>query len=147
LLGQLVRLTGTTLELNGHPLAIGIPEVYPLTPYPTLVSRLVTIKNAVEEGTFTRAAVQQLSLLGVKGRIRILAPQSRTSFEAGRQDRPDRQRIVRRTLRISGKEIVGFPVEISGLSDPDSLRVLEQGLGGRRHFGCGLFAQTRGSRP
>ena len=45
----------------------------------------------------------------------------------------------RRTLRIKDKEVIGYEILIEGLMAEDSLDIQEQGIGGRRHMGCGLF--------
>jgi CRISPR-associated protein Cas6 len=45
----------------------------------------------------------------------------------------------RRTLRIKDKEVVGYEVKLEGLTVAESLNIQEQGLGGRRHMGCGVF--------
>jgi CRISPR-associated protein Cas6 len=47
--------------------------------------------------------------------------------------------FVRRTLNIKGVNVVGYAATVSGLSPTDSLRLQNEGMGGRRHFGCGLF--------
>jgi len=37
---------------------------------------------------------------------------------------------------------VGYAVRVSGLSDEDSLKLQERGLGGKRRMGCGVFVPT-----
>jgi len=36
-------------------------------------------------------------------------------------------------------EIVGYELIIQGLTAEESITVQEQGLGGKRHMGCGVF--------
>ena len=48
----------------------------------------------------------------------------------------------RKTLTIHDKKVVGYSMQINGLSDVDSIRLQEHGLGGRRKMGCGFFEPT-----
>ena len=52
----------------------------------------------------------------------------------------------RRIVTIAGARVVGFALDLSRLSEAASLTLQEQGLGGRRHMGCGLFLPTPTSR-
>jgi CRISPR-associated protein Cas6 len=45
----------------------------------------------------------------------------------------------RRTIRIHGKEVVGYELVIEGLTADESVAIQTTGLGGRRHMGCGVF--------
>ena len=40
---------------------------------------------------------------------------------------------------------MGYAVHIGGLNAAESLRLQEQGLGGRRKMGCGVFVPVRRS--
>jgi CRISPR-associated protein Cas6 len=42
-------------------------------------------------------------------------------------------------LRIQGRRIVGYALRVVGLTDEDSVRLQEEGLGGRRRMGCGVL--------
>ena len=50
---------------------------------------------------------------------------------------------MRRTLRVQDRVVVGYAVEVHGLSAPDSIRLQSLGIGGRRRFGCGIFIPAR----
>ena len=51
---------------------------------------------------------------------------------------------LRRVLHIKGERHVGFGMLIEGLTADESLRLQQNGLGGRRKMGCGLFLPVRG---
>jgi len=119
-------LTGGTLELAGRPVRLGIPTVRALTLPASLSARMVTFKHAMDEASFHAATLKFLAELGCKGQPHV-----------GR----------RRVINISGKKVVGFALEVSELPPADSLELQEQGLGGRRHMGCGLFLPTRLRSP
>ena len=49
----------------------------------------------------------------------------------------------RRIVHIKGKKIVGYPLIVQGLTADESIRLQEQGLGGRTRIGCGFFVPYR----
>lgn len=136
-IAQVLPLAGKNLQLGPGNLVIGIPEVYALQPKPALKCRLCIIKGFQNGESFLEAAQRQLDALHVKGAPRLVARKSQRSLE-GRQS-GNQPRYIRRTLRIRDKEIVGFPLIVEQLSAEESLILQEKGLGGRRHFGCGIF--------
>jgi CRISPR-associated protein Cas6 len=134
-IGGLLLLAGKYLDVGGHEIGLGIPEVRALTPAAELTARLVTIKGFTEPGTFMEAVARQLDVLGVSGRATI--PVVPGGDHKGLPQR--------RVVRIKDRFVVGFAVQVAGLSEKDSLTLQTQGLGGRRHMGCGIFVPSRGS--
>lgn len=125
-------LAGKQLNVAGHSIRVGVPEVRNLTPAVALRSRLVTIKVSSDRGkppappdaeSFHTAALRQLVSLGIS---------DVASLTLGK----------RRTLRIKDKEVVGYEVLASELTAEESLTLQERGLGGRRHMGCGVFVRA-----
>jgi CRISPR-associated protein Cas6 len=45
----------------------------------------------------------------------------------------------RRVVRVGDHTVVGFALAVHELSDEGSVILQEQGLGGRRRMGCGIF--------
>jgi len=117
-----LKLAGKVLEVDGHRLCLGVPEIRALRPVVTLYSRLVTIKGFMEPELFLEAARRQVVQLGAQAELAL---------------------GERRTLRVKDKQVVGFEVLATGLSAEDSLKLQEKGLGGRRHLGCGIFVPRR----
>ena len=113
-----LKLAGKRLAVDEHPLSVGVPEVRTLRPVARLRARLVTIKGFLKEEEFLAAAKRQLEQLGIKGQAYLGA---------------------RRTFRVRDKQVVGFEVAVTGLTVEDSVRLQENGLGGRRKMGCGVF--------
>ncbi len=118
-----LKLAGKRLEVDEHPLSVGVPEVRALLPVVSLRSRLVTIKGFLEQGLFVEAAKRQLQQLNIH-----------------------RQAYIgeRRTFCIKGKQVVGFEMFVTQLAAEESLTLQEHGLGGRRKMGCGVFVPWRG---
>ncbi|MGE0826499.1 MAG: type I-MYXAN CRISPR-associated protein Cas6/Cmx6 [Candidatus Binatia bacterium] len=118
-----LTLAGKKLEVDGHCLRIGVPEVRLLRPVASLRSRLVTIKGFMETETFLEAVNRQLQDLHVAGEAHL---------------------GERKTFRVKDKQVVGFSMGITNLTAEESLTVQEQGLGGRRRMGCGVFVPWGG---
>ena len=118
-----LKLAGRRLEVDEHPLSVGVPEVRTLLPIPRLRARLVTIKGFLKEEEFLEAAKRQLQSLGIAGEALL---------------------GQRRTFRVREKQVVGFEVAVAGLTAEESLLLQENGLGGRRRMGCGVFVPSKG---
>lgn len=114
----LLKLAGKRLDVRGHAIRLGPPQIYLLRPSPDLYSRCVTIKKFMEPEPFLDAVRRKLDELEVKGQP-----------EVG----------TRRAFRVGNHTIVGFGLTLRDLSDEASLLVQERGIGGRRHMGCGIF--------
>lgn len=123
------QLAGKKIKIGIHEIQIGIPTVSVLQPSSTLRSRIVTIKGYEEASSLSSAAQRQLNALGIVGEL---------SIPLNQDGEPSRK-----TIKIKSHTIVGFTIEVTGLSDEDSLKLQHYGLGGRRHFGCGLFVPRR----
>ncbi len=113
-----LKLAGKRLNIGGHDLRLGAPQIFLLQPAPALYARLVTIKKFTEPEPFLDAVCRKLDELGIKGEP-TLGP--------------------RRVVRVGNHTIVGFALAVHELSDEASLVLQERGMGGRRHVGCGFF--------
>ncbi len=119
------RLFGKSLIVGDHKIRLGVPEIYALRPAHELYARMVTIRNFQEPESFLLAAQRQLQQLNIEGKLSIT--------------RRDNGELRRKTLRIKQYTIVGFGVEVTGLSDENSLKLQSYGIGGRRKLGAGIF--------
>lgn len=119
------KLAGNQVSVGRHPIKIGIPQISFLEPAQRLKARIVTIKNSWEPDKFLASVTEQLNNLGISGLASVSL---------------DKQgNICRKTIKIKQYQIIGFTTEISGLSDQDSLKLQQWGIGGKRHMGCGFF--------
>jgi CRISPR-associated protein Cas6 len=128
-------LTGQVLDVGGHPIRLGMPRVQALVPAPAVVARTVTIKGFTEAGPFLAAARRQLDALGVPGELGI------PLINKGKHEGQPRRHVV----RIKGRKVVGFTLQVEGLSAEESIRLQEAGIGGRGRLGCGFFIPLRAS--
>lgn len=132
-------LAGKGLDIDGHRVRLGVPQVLPLILAPTLIARMVTIKKGdrdkagsracMEPGAFLEAARRQLDTLGIEGEAGI--PLARQEAHAGK--------AKRHVLRIKGRRLVGYGLQVTGLTAEASIQLQEAGLGGKRKMGCGFF--------
>jgi CRISPR-associated protein Cas6 len=148
-------LAGKELEIDGHKVRVGVPQVIGLTPAATLMARMVEIKisrggeghppPAVTPERFLEAARRKLTDglqvdagrggLGLSAGIEVSVPLQEAGPRAGQPKR--------RVLRIKGETHVGFAMVVAGLTAEESIRLQENGIGGRRLMGCGLFVATK----
>jgi CRISPR-associated protein Cas6 len=126
-------LAGKTLNVGGHHIRCGIPQVRTLHASSVLRARTVIIKSSgskapMEPNPFIDAVQKQLTELAVTANIELELLRTEPT-----------EAIARRTLRIKDITLVGYGVRLFGLNDNDSLKIQAFGIGGRRRMGCGLF--------
>ena len=78
-----LALAGSTLDLDGSALAVGIPRVESLRLEASLVARLVTIGQLIELGPFEEIARRQLRSLGVSAELSFI-PEADPARKAAR---------------------------------------------------------------
>jgi hypothetical protein len=152
-LPMVLPLAGKNLDLDGHAVRLGVPQVSAIVPAPTLFARTVVMKASSpkqdpavktsrdqektkryqEPSEFLDAIRRELERKGIRADATL--PLHRSGPREGQP--------CRRVLRVHGKIIVGFSVIIQGLTVEESLTIQEQGLGGRAKMGCGFFVPIR----
>ena len=158
-IGTVLPLAGKTLRVGDHTLSLGVPTVEQLTPAASLQAQIVLFKDFPkpcqrslrrnldlsaraamsedeEPGLFLQAAAQRLKEMQVGAEPGI--PYGEKGQHAGKP----RRRIV----HIKGKKIVGYPLLVQGLTAQESIRLQEQGLGGRTRIGCGFLCRSGRNR-
>lgn len=118
-------LAGQRLVIGNHTIQLGIPQIYPLRPTDKLRSRIVTIKKFQEPESFKEAAQRQLDTLGIKANLVL---------PLNEDGEPSRKAI-----KIKTYSVVGFSLIATDLSDEDSIKLQQVGLGGKHRMGCGIF--------
>jgi CRISPR-associated endonuclease/helicase Cas3 len=128
-----LKLAGQSLSLGEHRIRLGNPTVLPLIPAPLLAAKVVTFRNAEEPGRFLEVAKMRLLEFGIQGEPGI------PITEKGRHAGEPRRQVI----RIKGSRIVGFALQVAGLTAEESILLQETGLGGRTRMGCGFFLPHR----
>jgi len=111
-------LAGKRLDLKGDTLRVGTTTTAALVPAVVLYAHVVTTKHGDDEARFDAEIQRQLDALDIRGKP---------------------QRGPRRIVAIKDKKVVGHSLLVSELTAEESIRLQEQGLGGRRKMGCGVF--------
>lgn len=131
-IAELLPLAGKQLNVTGHSLRVGVPQVFSLTPSTAVRSRLVVIKISSETPT---APTADEFLAAIRRKLAAFDISSACPITLGK----------RRTLRVHAKEVVGYEVIVEQLSAPESL-VLQSNSPrdstqrfARNHMGCGIF--------
>ena len=139
---EFLSLGGKTLVINGNKIQVGVPKSNALIPSARLYSRLVIIKGFMEPESFLKAAQKQLKEMKIEGKPYLI---KQPEIAEANKDKKSgtHSPYLRRTIRIRNKEIVGFAMGIEQLTAEESILVQENGIGGRRRFGCGIFIPDR----
>ena len=116
--------SGKSLTIGKHKIRLGIPEMNFLQPKSKMRSHIVIIRGYEQPDPFLIAAQNQLNELKIQGKIQLITTKDGTP--------------KRKTIKVT-QTLVGFGVEISNLSESDSIILQEKGLGGKPKMGCGVF--------
>jgi CRISPR-associated protein Cas6 len=122
-------LSEQPVKLGKYQIEFVIPKIELLQPASRLRSRMVIIRGYEEPEAFLQAAKRQLNQLQIEGELRIL-------------QRSD-GKLNRKTIKVRQQTLIGFGVEINGLSPEDSLILQQKGIGGKPKMGCGIFLPLR----
>ncbi len=139
---EILPLAGKSLSVGDHKVEVGVPHTKALVPSARLYSSLVVIKGFMEPAPFLEAARRQLDALEVKG-VPHLVEQMHIQEANRHNETGSHSPVLRRTIRIRDKEIVGFALGVEELNAEESILLQEIGIGGRRRFGCGVFVPAR----
>lgn len=135
-------LAGQELNIGGYVVSLQGGYLRPLEPISRLYSALTIIKGFSEPEAFLNAVQKQLHELNIQAQPGLIY-QPEILSQNQEKTTGSHSPFLRRTLRIRDKNIVGFALQVEGLNAEESIRLQEKGIGGRRHFGCGLFVPAR----
>jgi CRISPR-associated protein Cas6 len=118
----MLKLSGRRMKIGGQRVRFCPPKIFLLKPSANLYARCVTIKNRFTASSFLDAVALKLDEMGIEGQLELGL---RQCFHIGRQ------------------VMVGFALRVHDLSEDNSITLQEQGLGNRRHIGCGFFVPVQ----
>lgn len=121
------KLTGRMLDIAGHSMEVSQSSVHLLSTISTLFSRYILTQEAIDEGQFLEQVAKELGSRGIPCRKMLCGMPHTHSF-------PDAP-VFSRSLMVAE------------LEPEQSVRLQQQGLGGGRKTGCGLFIPHKGIRP
>ena len=120
-------LTGQSLDIEGHSLAVGKSEVTLLSSLPTLFSRYVMTREELDEMQFHEAVAGQLKALDIPGKKMLGG--------------------ITHTMKFPDGPVFTRSLMIADLEPQQSVRLQQFGLGEGRTIGCGLFLPHKGIKP
>jgi CRISPR-associated endonuclease/helicase Cas3 len=132
-IADVLPLAGKSLQVGDHRIRLGVPQVAALIPATTLIARIVTFKNADTPEHFLEHSRQLLKEMNINGEPGI------PLIQAGPRQGEPRRMIV----RIKGKRVIGYALRVEGLTAEESIKLQEEGLGGRARMGCGFFVAMK----
>ena len=124
-LNDLMSLSGQTIQLGGHALTIGAAKNKPLSRHIPLFAHCVTT-GSDEEAAFAADIMKMLDDLHVDSR-----------FICGK----------RQIIHTANGEVSGYSLMLHGLPVQHAIRVQQEGLGGNRKLGCGIFIPHKSLTP
>jgi CRISPR-associated protein Cas6 len=114
---ELLTLSGQTIDIAGQPLRIGPGKVRPLVKHTPLFAHCV-VTGSDEETAFTADINRMLDEMRITCR-----------FVCGR----------RQTIAAAEGALSGYSLMLHGLPIEHSILIQQQGMGGHRRIGCGIF--------
>jgi CRISPR-associated protein Cas6 len=121
------KLTGHTLDIDGHPLEVGSSDVFLLSSLSTLFSRYVMTGEDVDEAAFLEEAARGLQAAGIPCR-KLLGG-------------------IGHTMQFPDGPVHTRSLMVAELEPEHSIRLQQLGLGEGRNIGCGLFLPHKGIKP
>jgi CRISPR-associated protein Cas6 len=137
-IGTLMPLAGKCLDIHGQQVTVGVPTVYPLNPAAVLDARVVLLK--ITAPPLQKGASSDTHLEPLRARYRAEVGRQLHELAIGRPY--ELLGPVRMTIRE--RTVVGFSVRVAELSAEESMRLMVEGVGGRRRMGAGVFRPARG---
>jgi len=110
-------LAGRTLQFGDQAVTLGTPHLRELLPHGTLYAHAVAAEGD-DEAAFLQAVGDELQALQVRSHVVCGKRHSRS---------------------WPGQSLTTFSLMLHGLTQADSLRLQEHGLGRHRLLGCGIF--------
>ena len=124
------KLSGQTLDVEGHSLEVGKARVKLFSTLPTQFARYVVVPEGIgheDEAAFMAYAVEQLRDLDIKVR-KMLCGRTHAI-------RHPRGELYTRSLMLADLEV------------EEAVALQQQGLGQHKTMGCGLFIPHKGIKP
>ena len=120
-------LSGQSLDIEGHPLEVGMSEVSLLSSLPTLFSRHVITREELDETKFLQEVAEQLQALDIPCRKMLGG--------------------ISHTMKFPDGAVFTRSLMVADLEPEQSVRLQQVGLGEGRTIGCGLFLPHKGINP
>lgn len=147
-LPSVLPLAGTTLSIfdgaKDSQLRLSVPEVYSLKPASELFSPCVVIKVSGAEKSGA-SPDREMYLTAIRAKL----DEHEIAGDVWIDDSRDGKGLERsrRVIRIKGRSVIGYSVQIGNLNELDSIKLQTWPIFGKRRFGCSLFSPVGQTGP
>lgn len=124
--GDMQRIVGTALDLDGHTLQIGSFKTREFSPFANIYAHFVDTGSATEE-QFVQDVMRELD-----GHFQL-----RCGFICGKQQ----------TLQSASGPLYGYSLMLHDVPPHKSLQLQDEGMGRNRLLGCGIFIPHKSIAP
>ena len=121
---EAAKLTGQTLDIAGHPVAVGKMVSKPIDPFSTIFSRYIVASPDMSEDDFLCWVVDELKARDIQARKLLCG--------------------IGHEINANGEKIETRSLMIADLDKAASVALQEAGIGPHRHLGCGIFIAHKG---
>jgi CRISPR-associated protein Cas6 len=144
---KLLPLAGRLLVIDAATLKLGQPTESRLRPVPGLESQFVAAEHHRHSDEVLEWLKTEFVALAIRAvpTLRLRHGRGASPVEHGRSsfDCP----YARHHRQVESRSVVGWEVQVFGLTPEESVRLQERGVGPGRRYGCGVFTPVTAERP
>jgi CRISPR-associated protein Cas6 len=145
---KLLPLTGRILAVDAATLKLGKPTDSRLRPVPGLASPFTVVEPCRHSDEVLERLKAEFIALDIRAVPSLRRKHGREGTNPpGQRGRSFECPYARHHRQVAGNSVVGWEVQVFGLTPEESVRLQERGVGPGRRYGCGVFMPVEGKRP
>ncbi len=145
---KLLPLAERVLAIDAATLRLGRPTEFRLRPVPGLASPFVAAEHHRHSDEVMEWLKTEFLTLDIRAIPTLRLKRGRGGASpVGPGRRPFDCPYERHSRQIEDRSVVGWEVQVFGLTPDESVRLQERGVGPGRRYGCGVFMPVVGERP
>ncbi len=145
---MLLPLAEQRLVIDAATLRLGRPAEFRLRPAPGLMSLFVVAERLRHGAEFLEWVKGQFRALEIRAVPALRRQRGRESVDPTEKNRRSLDSpYARHHRQIGDSSVVGWEVQVFGLTPEESVRLQEHGVGPGRRYGCGIFVPDEKRRP
>jgi CRISPR-associated protein Cas6 len=145
---RLLPLSDRTLAVEAATLKLGRPNEYRLRPVPGLASPFIVAEHCRHSDEVLEWLKAEFLAIDIRAVPSLRLRRGRKGASPAEQGRRSFDCPYERHIRhIDARAVVGWEVQVFGLTPEESVRLQEHGVGPGRRYGCGVFVPVLGERP
>ena len=145
---KLMPLSDQSLVVEAAVLRVGRPTEYRLRPVPGLASPFVVAEHCRHSDEVLEWLKAEFLTLDIRAVPTLRLRHGRGGAGPAGPDRRSFDCPYERHHRLIGNDsVVGWEVQVFGLTPAESFGLQERGVGPGRRYGCGVFVPVIGERP